>query len=377
MNTMSEDDFKLPEDDDGMPPPPPQKKKKKPTQPPPPPQTQQQQQRPDEFGPQIGGGGGGGAWRLQQRGGDGLEDDSSNLPARRAYFVGHYYDKVAELAIDYARIHETFYQKTIRQYAVYVDRFRGLQKYEVIYSELFDEFEKLYVGIIEDFRRLMNALLADVVEYGLSSDDAAKDYSLQNVDEDRLKMIDAKKKRCFEILRSTPENITRLYKGEMSSVLPRFDAQFYVLAGLKLVGLGVASFSLSMASRIFEDQYLVQVYTQNAETPPSLYLFLAYFMGFDLAIHAGVFFVLWVLSYVRNLPSLPSVFDSTLLYRAIVDYVISRVLIAVVLLIVISVVVKKRYFRYDLEGPRAIRAVKEIAFYLAVVTTLLPIFALL
>ena len=306
-----------------------------------------------------------------QAGGLGLEEDAGDLVARRAYFVGHFYDRVAEIATSFYRLNERFYEKTLKRYADYVDRFGGNDGIRQKHAELFDRFDVAYRSIVDMSSQMYVSLVESLKGFGASD---SADFVETDMDEDSLHVIDSKRKRCIECLMDGSENIAKLYKGQMSSLLPRLDGQFFVLAGLKAVELGIAWFSLSIASKLFEDQYLVQVYTQNVSTPPSLYVMLGYFMGINLAINAVVLLILWVLSYVRNVPSIPSLFDESLLFRFFADYVISLVLLTVVALIVISVIVKKRYFRYDLEGPRAIRAVKEILLDIAIVTTFLPFF---
>ena len=180
-----------------------------------------------------------------------------------------------------------------------------------------------------------------------------------------------KKADCIAKILEYDEKIVSLYNNE---TMINMDAQFYVLCGLKLARLGITTFSLQMSAKLFEDSYLVQVYTQN-KPPPSLYMLLAYFIGFDMAVNSIVALILWILTYVRNMQTSPSIFDSALLRRFLLDYLSSTAVLMVICCIVISVVTRKKYFRYDLEGPRAIRAVKEIAFYVALLLTFVPFFA--
>jgi hypothetical protein len=143
--------------------------------------------------------------------------------------------------------------------------------------------------------------------------------------------------------------------------------------GLKLARLGITTVSLSLATAIFQEQYMVQVYTQK-KSAPSLYLLYAYYLGFDVVLNVVLVLVLYLLSVMYNIPSSPSIFDENLIYRNLVDYGASTTMLVLVSLIIASVVQSKQYFSYELEGPRAIRACKQITLYITVVFTFVPFF---
>ena len=302
----------------------------------------------------------------KQKGGGSLasEDD---MGARRAVMVIFFYERVQEIAERYYSMHAQFYQRHLQPFVEYAMRFPPNLPYldhEEVLS--LDAFSKSLTELSNRGESFFVTFLGSIQE----SQKQDEIYDLADVGEDADVLIDRKKVTCMLRISELGENIVSLYKNEMRLI---FDTQFLILAGLKLAQLGITAFSLNMATKLFEDKYLIQVYTQNKE-PPSIYIMFAYFLGFNLAINAVLFFVIWILSYVRNLPSAPSLFDYHLLLRALLDYVTSLVILMLLSFIVASIIVKKRYFRYDLEGPRAIRALQEIMFYIAVLLTGVPFF---
>ena len=295
--------------------------------------------------------------------GGGLEKDEmyEDMGERRAAVVGFFYERAGTIAMKYYGFHKRFWKRRLVKYVEYSARFRPSAQLSLKDGEVLRDFADAVADVSRRGEAFFLTLLSRV-------DDV--EYDLGNVDEDSDAIIATKRAECVTRIQDLSENIVMLYKNEMGASL---DAQFFVLAALKLVQLGITAFSLSMATKLFEDYYLIQVYTQS-KPPPSLYLLIAYFLAFSVAINAVVFFVLWVLSYVKNLPSAPSLFDGHLLLSAFVDYFAVLVSIVVVMLIAASVIQKKKYFRYDLEGPRAIRALGDIVFYFAIALTFIPFF---
>lgn len=298
---------------------------------------------------------------IQQKGGAAVDDEGDDRGMRRARMVQYFYMRMKIVSEKYFKFHGTFWKRYVKSYSTYVKRFA--HSFQLSIEE---------ASVIKDFNDAIMDLTQRGQAFYMTAMSRASElrYDLGDVDEDSDALVAMKRTECMTRIEDLSENMALMYKNEMGFA---FDAQFGILAALKLVQLGVTAFSLSMAVKLFEDTYLVQVYTQN-KPPPSIYVMIGYFLGFSVAINAVLFFVLWILSYVKNLPSEPSLFDGHLLLAAFVDYAAFLVTIVIVALIVGAVIMEKKYFRYDLEGPRAIRAYKVILFYMSVFLTFIPFF---
>ena len=302
------------------------------------------------------------------------DEDDEEAAERRKGVVMFFYTRVEDIAKKYYKFHERFYTRELQEHAMYAKRFprdlvpsyltapelKALTDFEAKTADMAQRSQGFFVAFMANVQEAINHKKKDAIE--LLDEDADMDDEVD---------ISERKTACFERIMSYDEKIVALYNNEIRMIL---DAQFFLLCGLKFMRFGITAFSLNMAAKLFEDKYLVQVYGQN-QAPPSIYLLLGYMLGFDIIINAIVALVIWVLTYVRNLPAAPSLFDNTLLLRFVGDYVVSTSLLTVMSCIIASVIVRKKYFRYDLEGPRAIRALKDIVFYIALLLTFMPFFA--
>lgn len=300
--------------------------------------------------------------KMQFGGYDAIIDvDVDDMGMRRATLVQFFYVRVRIISEKYFRFHASFWKRSLMNISTYVGRFVHSIQLSVEEANSIKEYSDALADVSRRAQAFYMAAMSKATNLV---------YDLGEVDEDSDALVAMRRVECMTRIEDLSENITLMYKNEMGFA---FDAQFGVLAALKLVQLGITAFSLSMAAKLFEDTYLVQVYTQN-NPPPTIYNLLGYFLAFSVTINAVLFFVLWILSYVKNLPSEPSLFDSHLLIAAAVDYSAFIFVIGIVALIVGAVIMEKKYFRYDLEGPRAIRAMKVIMFYMAIFLTFIPFF---
>jgi hypothetical protein len=306
------------------------------------------------------------------QGGGGLNDPmipsdtamSYETAKRHGRVVERYYERMRGIAKKYFDFHVQSFRRQGLHFAIRYEKsfppdFSNPRLDE--FRKKRDELKSRGTSFFLEFIRNMNDKF-DIQDLG--------DFDLSEIDPDAKATMSNARDSLMAAIELYPENIAALYNNEMSLSL-MMDTSFFILTGLKLIRLGITSLSLSIASKLFEDTYMVQVYTQN-KAPPSMYTLLAYFIGIDIAINAAIVLILFVAMFANNLPSVPSVFDDTLIRRFVVDYVISSSILVLIFVIISGVVTNKKYFRYDLEGPRAIRAVKEIIFKVAAVLTFVP-----
>ncbi len=181
-----------------------------------------------------------------------------------------------------------------------------------------------------------------------------------------------KRSKLTMTLASYPEKIVALYQNRrgMSQIV---DASFGILCAIRIVRLCIAYGALSLAVKLFTETYMIQVYTKS-KPPPSLYTFILYFLAIDAALNGVVLLVLVLINMTTNVTESTGYINSALIKRSIIDYAATNAALVALSAAVISVVVSKRYFAYELEGARAIRATKEIMIKLLVLLNLVPFF---
>jgi hypothetical protein len=165
----------------------------------------------------------------------------------------------------------------------------------------------------------------------------------------------------------------------------------------KLFEYGSVWAATLFTEKLFSNNYMNQVYTQN-KTAPTLYRMLGTFIGLNILFTAVLLtFALLVYLLVNKIwkDSYKSIAESSIiktflefiknpskeifkldsyLMLFLIDYLLFLTVMTVVLAILIYYMQKKKFFRYQTEGLRAIRALKELTLTLASVFILIPYF---
>lgn len=180
----------------------------------------------------------------------------------------------------------------------------------------------------------------------------------------------------------------------MSNEITQKYVSVYVF---KLFEYGSVWAATLFTEKLFSNSYMNQVYTQN-KTAPTLYRMLGTFIGLNILFTAVLLtFALLVyllvqkiwddkyedstdssiiktfLDFIKN-PSKEIFKLDSYLILFIIDYLLFLTVMTVVLAILIYYMQKKKFFRYQTEGLRAIRALKELTLTLASVFILIPYF---
>jgi hypothetical protein len=139
---------------------------------------------------------------------------------------------------------------------------------------------------------------------------------------------------------------------------------------LKFARLLVILGSLNLASKSFQTRYVTRVFVDNSN-PPSLYFFMFTYLAIELVFMLLIFAIVYLL---RNVLSVHSIFPITdqIFKNFVADYVISTIIIAIIGLLLCHIVMKKKYFRYKIDGLRAIRSLEEMLFHVASVVLVFP-----
>lgn len=167
------------------------------------------------------------------------------------------------------------------------------------------------------------------------------------------------------------EKIYALYNNKLDP-MDLINQNFMVMYALKGMTIFFIWFSLYLSSKIFQEKYVNNVFVNNQD-PPSLYSFVGVFLGFEVGFTVLMVIILYLLKYLFD-KSGDFLINDAVLKRFTFDYVCTMVLVLIIGLVMASILMKKKYFRYKTDGLRGIRSLQEIMFSLGSVVALLPIF---
>lgn len=151
------------------------------------------------------------------------------------------------------------------------------------------------------------------------------------------------------------------------------DTMFYVLYFFKGIHLAFAYISFYLTERLFSELYMKKVYALEKE-PPSLHHFLWIFFVVQSVLNMFLVVIMLLLLYMFKKKGNNFFINSFVIKAYLKDVFATYVVLGIIAVIVASIMQKKRYFRYQTEGLRAIRGYKEIMFYSAIVIFMLPYF---
>jgi hypothetical protein len=153
------------------------------------------------------------------------------------------------------------------------------------------------------------------------------------------------------------------------------NSQFCALYALKATRTLLALLALFLTQRIFMPIYERKVYHDNAD-PPSLTRFVVTFVFIDSLLNGVLFTILVLMQYVLGAGQPSFIVNTVLLQMFAVDYAVTQLLVVCLCASLGAIIMQKNYFRYRLEGQRAIRAFQRMVFVVYAVLTLVPYSAL-
>lgn len=151
------------------------------------------------------------------------------------------------------------------------------------------------------------------------------------------------------------------------------DTQFIVMYLLKAINIGIAYLSLYLSGQFFSEMYMKQVYALN-KPAPTLYQFIGLFVMFFLAFNMFLLTLLMLILYIFKSPNNNFSINWFLIQLFIKDMFFMLIFFLLFSFIVASLIQKKKYFRFKTEGLRAIRGIREILFYFAIIIFIMPYF---
>jgi hypothetical protein len=191
-------------------------------------------------------------------------------------------------------------------------------------------------------------------------------------DPEYIKKIETAIKEFKEDADQKDQKLKSLYYLNYSIMDLTMDSQFYVLYVIKGLRILFAYVSLFLATRIFTPMYEAAVYDKQ-QNPPALQWYTMIYLALDAAFNVFLFVLLYL---IRALFSTTGdfVIDTYLFKKYITDYLISTFLLMAISNLIAVVITKKKYFRYQYEGSRTIRAFEQIMFFTAIILYVFPFF---
>jgi hypothetical protein len=196
---------------------------------------------------------------------------------------------------------------------------------------------------------------------------------LDATEREELKM---KYEKALNKIDATQEKLYAVYNNKLGLMDLILNETFYMVYFLKVFRVLFIWFSLYLASKVFQEQYVTKVFANN-EDPPKLMNFILIFWGLETIFMAFLFILLFLMKYLFNNSGDSFIINNDLIGKFITDYVVSTVFIISLGLILASVMMKKKYFKYKSDGLRAIRGLQEIMLYVSIVVLVIPFFVIL
>lgn len=123
-----------------------------------------------------------------------------------------------------------------------------------------------------------------------------------------------------------------------------------------------------ISAKLFSETYMEQVYVDKKEAPSLIWM-----IGIIALMMGGVLLFLCITFYMLHLMFIDnSMFDVANMKEPLIDIACFLALLFVFASLIASIIQCKRYFKYKVEGLRAIRAFGEILVYVSLVLIMIP-----
>jgi hypothetical protein len=317
-----------------------------------------------------------------------LEMERRRISAEMLYLMKKAMRPIGEKAdVNFAYFKEFFYQekrKDILAIISYIKNYSYLTDptYIASFKENASSAQQLadaYKAIEQGFNTFIGSLDAMNQKFyetlsNLTEDAATDNTALAMTDKDRSQIL-KRKQALLDKLEALPNKLKSFYTLNIS-VTEMFDTQFVIMYVIKALRLLSFRYSMNMATNVFLQKYESTVYDKK-QNPPSLFGFMAIFLGFDLFFNAFLFVVLGLCGFLFKTENNTFPIDKFLFYKYGFDYATTLIIILLIGYLIGNVIKQKKYFRYKTEGERGIRAFEEIMKMTATIVTLLPMFLII
>jgi len=135
--------------------------------------------------------------------------------------------------------------------------------------------------------------------------------------------------------------------------------------------IAIRIFILYLSSNV-SSNIMNQIYTErvliNGENPPKLVHQIYLFAVID------IIFNIFLIAFVWGTINLMGKSNTNILNNFVSHYVITLLLLFVILVIITNTMYTKKYFLYQDDGLRAIRALKDLTFNIGIFVSIIPVF---
>jgi hypothetical protein len=128
-----------------------------------------------------------------------------------------------------------------------------------------------------------------------------------------------------------------------------------------------------LAEKLFTQKYMQKVYAEGGNAP-NLLIFNGFYVAFSLVFMAVFFLILMLISYIFKNEGNSFIINSHSLQLFVADFFITWILLGLFGIILGQVIQKRRYFRYQTEGLRGVRALKFAIMFIGIIVYALPYF---
>lgn len=224
-----------------------------------------------------------------------------------------------------------------------------------------------YRDMLDKFMREINAPFFKALKKYLNNNFVI-DATVEDKDE-----LEAAYDKLLEKIDMNEQKIYDIYNNNLS-LMDTFNQTFFVVYALKALRIVFIWFSLYLASKILQDQYVSKVFANN-EDPPSLTKFVMIFLGLETIFMVCLFVFLLLLKYLFD-RSGDFIINGDVLKKFFIDYALTTVFVLILGMILASLFMQKKYFRYKTDGLRAIRGLQQVMLNIACVISFIPFFML-
>lgn len=306
---------------------------------------------------------------VKERNDLGKFDDS-----RETMFRTNYYQAI-KMTRDslqrYRQYHFDFLTKTLRRDLKYLNKWRRNAEFSVQLEPYLLEIGKIDNKLLELSERsrkfMMNTFMKTFTKQ-ISQFDLK--YLVDN--EEQLAFIEIANRVRNEIEKCN-NLINTYYKYRITLIDTIFDRQFILSYAIKVLCWIAFAVCVNVIQRQFTRYYTNSVYVRG-QPAPSLLLYVVFSFMLYCAFFAFLFIGLGVLFLFYKKSTNSFIVDSYLLQTVFADFAFSSIVVMAISLTVGGVIQRQNYFNYNTEGARAVRFMKSIMQYIAMVVFVLPFF---
>ena len=231
-------------------------------------------------------------------------------------------------------------------------------------------------SVIQQLRQKIDDVMGTYIStYEGQREDLQKEYKTR-LASDQIIILNEHFDKTSTKLSLIRGKLISLYSNEDSIMDIILDSHFITMYVLKAIHFVIILVSLFLTEKIFSEMYMKNVYAENVP-PPNLIYMLLIFIAIDFGFVLFLLTLMFLLMYIFQKPSKDFIINGELIKLFLIDYFIFVVLLFIILAIVAVYMQSKKYFRYNTEGLRAIRALKDITMPLAGVLLAVPFFTIL